>query len=313
LDCEATTQIGTLTAGFRAIGVSSSIPYTEGNGNFYNAQLVSSEGVTGLTALLVAGTFSNGSGNLTYTIEGTPSSSGTASFALNIGEQSCILRIDVMSASCGAYVASEIWKEFMCHNLGANLSADPFTPSWELIGNYYQWGRNPTCFGRDGEDGVNPCSGPVYGVAAPWGGTPANDNAGSITGFSPFASAPDGAWLEDSKTINDPCPSGFRVPTFDQWSGVINLNYNSRLYIGTWTASSVNYGSGIRFGSSLFLPAAGGRDASGSVDGRGHYGGYWSSKEESVGNAQAMGFSSDHAIMANGYRTIGFSIRCIAE
>jgi hypothetical protein len=47
--------------------------------------------VTGLTATLSAGTFANGSGSLNYTITGTPSASGTANFALNIGGQNCTL------------------------------------------------------------------------------------------------------------------------------------------------------------------------------------------------------------------------------
>jgi hypothetical protein len=52
---------------------------------------VNSTGVTGLTATLVAGTFANGSGTLTYTITGTPSSSGNANFAINIGGRVCTL------------------------------------------------------------------------------------------------------------------------------------------------------------------------------------------------------------------------------
>jgi hypothetical protein len=52
-----------------------------------SAQSVSSTGVTGLTATLSAGTFASCS--LTYTISGTPASSGTASFALSIGGKTC--------------------------------------------------------------------------------------------------------------------------------------------------------------------------------------------------------------------------------
>ena len=91
LNCGSATPNGTLTSGVAASGVSSVVPYTGGNGGSYTAQSVSSTGVNGLTANLVAGTFVNGSGNLTITITGTPSSGGTASFALNIGGQTCTL------------------------------------------------------------------------------------------------------------------------------------------------------------------------------------------------------------------------------
>ena len=91
LDCGSTTNNGTLTSGTLASGVSSSVPYTGGNGDTHSGQTVTSTGVTGLTATLAAGTFANGAGSLTYTISGTPSASGTASFALNIGGQSCTL------------------------------------------------------------------------------------------------------------------------------------------------------------------------------------------------------------------------------
>ena len=71
--------------------MNSVISYTGGNGGTHNGQTVTSTGVTGLTAILSAGTFANGNGTLTYTITGTPSAPGTASFAINIGGQSCTL------------------------------------------------------------------------------------------------------------------------------------------------------------------------------------------------------------------------------
>jgi uncharacterized protein (TIGR02145 family) len=91
LTCASATNTGTLTQGTAASGVSSSVPFTGGNGGTHSGQTVTSTGVTGLTATLIAGTFANGAGNLTYTITGTPASSGTASFALNIGGKTCTL------------------------------------------------------------------------------------------------------------------------------------------------------------------------------------------------------------------------------
>ncbi|MFM8489566.1 MAG: hypothetical protein ACKOCH_24795, partial [Bacteroidota bacterium] len=130
LDCSGTTVTGTLTSGQAASGVSASVPYTGGNGGFHSGQTVSSTGVTGLTATLSAGNFGSGAGNLSYAITGTPASGGTASFALNIGGQTCTLDVTVSSAPvCRAKVTATDYKNFLCYNLGAaNTSADPFTP-----------------------------------------------------------------------------------------------------------------------------------------------------------------------------------------
>ncbi len=91
LNCAGATNSGTLTSSTSASGVSSSVPYTGGNGGTYTAQTITSTGVTGLTATLAAGTLLSGAGSLTYTITGTPATSGTASFALSLGGQTCTL------------------------------------------------------------------------------------------------------------------------------------------------------------------------------------------------------------------------------
>jgi uncharacterized protein (TIGR02145 family) len=95
LNCVGATTTGTLTNGTAASGVSTAIGYTGGNGGSYAAQTISSTGVLGLTATLSAGTLANGAGSLTYTITGTPTSSGTASFAISLGGQSCTFTINV--------------------------------------------------------------------------------------------------------------------------------------------------------------------------------------------------------------------------
>ena len=91
LNCAGATNNGTLTAVTAASGVNSVVSYSGGNGGIYIAQAINSTGVTGLTATLASGTLANGAGSLTYTITGTPTTSGTASFTLSIGEQTCTL------------------------------------------------------------------------------------------------------------------------------------------------------------------------------------------------------------------------------
>lgn len=100
LTCTA-TQSGTLTVGQAASGVTFTVPYTGGNGAAYNAGAgIASTGVTGLTATLVAGTLSNGSGTLTYNVTGTPSGSGLATFNLTFGGANCAgASVNVLNSS----------------------------------------------------------------------------------------------------------------------------------------------------------------------------------------------------------------------
>ena len=82
-----------------AYTATATVPYTGGNGAAYAAgTAVASTGVTGLSATLQAGTLASGAGNLTYSVSGTPSGSGTASFALGFGGQTCTLSL-VVSAT----------------------------------------------------------------------------------------------------------------------------------------------------------------------------------------------------------------------
>ncbi len=95
LNCDSSVTKGTLTTGKPSSNVSITIPYKGGNGETYSTQIISSTGVSGLTATLAAGTLANGNGSLIYQISGTPSSSGTASFSISLGGQSCSVSINV--------------------------------------------------------------------------------------------------------------------------------------------------------------------------------------------------------------------------
>ncbi len=295
LDCNGTTITGSLFAGFVVSNVNTILQYSGGNGESYSGQTASSTGVTGLTATLSPGIFAVGNGSLTYTITGTPGSAGTASFAINIGGQSCNLEVNVAPAPiCRAKIDATTYKNFMCHNLGAaNTNADPFTPSWEINGGYWQWGRK--------EQAAAGPSGP--------GANQANESA--VSGWNENY-APNNSWLDDYKTSNDPCPSGFRVPTRTQWNGVIANNILSN--IGTWLNSPMNYSSGKKFGAELFLPAAGYRNGDyGTLNYRSYLSYYWCSTEGGTNLAAVMFFEKNNAITANFDSSYGVSLRCIEE
>jgi uncharacterized protein (TIGR02145 family) len=252
---------------------------------------------TGLPAGVTAAWASN-----TITISGTPMATGAFNYSIPLagdcGSVSATGTITV-NAYCGAYVAAGVWKAFKCHNLGADESADPFTPDWKLNGNYYQWGRSGVA--------ANGPTGPSSGEA----------NDGAITGWNSTA-ASGGAWADGSKTASDPCPAGFRVPTSVQWDAVLNTNLNpTSSFPGTWSNNSTNYSSGLRIGSGtkgLFLPAAGYRDDSnGTLLDRGDYGFYWSS---TAAGAKAFTLWAQNGFAISAFdmnRTNGMPVRCIAQ
>jgi uncharacterized protein (TIGR02145 family) len=263
---------------------------------------------TGLPAGVTASWAAN-----TITISGTPTAVGTFNYSIpltgGIGSVSAAGTITVNPAGCGAVVdVGGVWKVFKCHNLGADTLADPFTASWRLIGNYYQWGRN-----------TNITSGsPRYGAEGPTGPDSLNANSGSISDWSwSIPAAPNGSWAAaGTKPTTDPCPAGFRVPTKTQWDAVINTSLNTVSYGTGWGSSPTNYAAGRRIGSGtsgLFLPAAGDRgDGNGTLNNRGSLGSYWSSTE-SGSNAFFLGFGNGYAYTSLSSRTAGLSVRCVAE
>jgi hypothetical protein len=303
LNCAGSTVMGKLMPNQAATGVSASVPYSGGNGGPHPGQTAYSTGVTGLTATLEPGNFANGNGTLTYTIIGTATTSGLASFALNIGGKSCTIQISV---GCGAYVAQGQWKVFMCHNLAAaNTSANPFAPSWEINGGYWQWGRK----GPDPSVWLN--TNTENFAHGPTGSSAGEANTADVSGWS-SAIASSGAWSDVSKTANDPCPAGFRVPTNEQLSGV-PLN-NPMSITGAWTNGSTNYSSARFFGSNFMLPATGQRVSSGgSLLYRGFDGGYWSSTEYGGDAAWLLYVFRIDSYTFSNYRGVGQSLRCIAE
>ena len=99
LTCTSATFSATSTKGTAYTGTAS-VPYTGGNAVTYLAgSAISSTGVTGLTATLAAGTLTDNTGNISYTITGTPASAGTAAFAITFGGVSCSMSLTVSDST----------------------------------------------------------------------------------------------------------------------------------------------------------------------------------------------------------------------
>jgi uncharacterized protein (TIGR02145 family) len=219
----------------------------------------------------------------------------------------------VLPGPCGAYVAPGVWKEFDCYNLaaiGKTTNDDPFTPSWRLIGGYWQWGKK----GPDPSEWYDTnTSHFAHGPSGPGLG---DANSGQISGWG-LIDAIDNAWNDSNKTANDPCPSGFRIPTKIQWDGVIDNNAQN--IVGSWSTTwedHTNYSAARFFGYNLMLPAAGIRYYhSGSLGGRGYYGYYWSSSQDASSSAWYLFSYSGGAISYQplSCRRYAYSLRCVAE
>ena len=223
--------------------------------------------------------------------------------------------LTILFSKCGAYVGPNVWKAFMCHNLGADMDADPFTPSAAIHGAKYQWGHKP----------ANATLSDDRYLTQKDDQNPANDDR--ILGWN-TVELPNNSWSDDAtKTANDPCPNGYRVPTSAQWQAVIANNNIERTNSSSWSPSSTNFASALYFRDpantrTLMLPAAGERDISNPFTGaklyaRGYYGYYWSSTASGVGAgvlANIMYFTAtDISATGNTNPRNGMPVRCIAE
>jgi uncharacterized protein (TIGR02145 family) len=236
-----------------------------------------------------------------------------------------------VAAGCGAKMADGGWLKFMCHNLGASLvgatqSLDAITfgsgttatdsTSSDAKGWLFQWGR--------AADGHHWRSSPT--VAGPVALSGANQVASGAAAYGKFIT--NGEYPYDWRTPqydqlwrnwNEnrfPCPSGWKVPSSSDW-GALYRSGSTYGASGQATANTwvwVNKGYAIRpdgVTTTLFLPAAGYRSA--ALNQVGLHGNYWSSTAASSG-ASYMAFTNSWASPEASYRrTLGASVRCIAE
>ncbi len=132
----------------------------------------------------------------------------------------------------------------------------------------------------------------------------------ALWGNSVYTSSP------TMKTIFDPCPSGWRVPTwsssYSPWDVFGTSTPNA--YVATSTVGTWNYGLTVTSVSAGYYPAAGYRAAgSGALYYVGSYGSYWSASSYS-GYGFILGFHSSNVYPAYySHRANGFSVRCVQE
>ena len=302
LNCAGATTTGTLTSGSSANGVSTAISYTGGNAGTYSAQNVASTGVLGLIAALAVGTLANGNGSVTYSITGNPTSSGTATFAISLGGQSCTFTVPVSSAPVYAPIAvncaagataivnvtnpltGKIW---MDRNLGS-ITAGSFSTDQNAYGDLYQWGR----FTDGHQCRFVSTTATLSNVDQPSHGNFITSSTGDYDWRNPQNT---NLW-QGVNGINNPCPSTYRVPTEAELVAECS----------SWGAAN-NLGA---FGSPLKWTLGGRRYPQGTMNSVGTDGYYWSS---TVVGSQSKSMRTSDGSQNLSYRGSGYSVRCIKD
>ena len=181
----------------------------------------------------------------------------------------------------------KIWKD---RNLGASQVATSSTDA-AAYGDLYQWGR-----AADGHESRTSGTTSILATSD----TPGHGNF-ITNGSSPYDwrnPQTDNLW-QGVSGINNPCPSGYRLPTEAEW-------YAER------TSWSSNNEAGA-FASPLKLPVAGYRSYyNGTLYNVGSGGTYWSSTVNGT-YASFLRFDSSNASMSSHHRAFGFSVRCLKD
>jgi uncharacterized protein (TIGR02145 family) len=189
----------------------------------------------------------------------------------------------------------EIW---MDRNLGASRAAESSTDSL-AYGNFFQWGRfadGHQCRNSDTTSTLASTSAPTTDQA--WLGKFIVDKYDPLD----WLSTPDSMLWQGVNGINNPCPSGFRIPTESEWEAEI----------AEW-ADSGNENSTGAYNSALKLPLAGNRfHFNGNIYNVGEVGFYWSS---SVSGSSTYGlrFTSTKAGLNPYDRGGGLRVRCLYD
>jgi len=251
------------------------------------------------------------------------------------------LSVNLQDCSCGCAVRvptnirASGWLTFMCHNLGAdpNLTVaqqmayvrnpnNATSNSQTVNGWLFQWGRYAD--GHQFRTSGNVAGPRTTGLDAVTGQpTPVENrfimnSSGAQSWNWRTHAGTDDLWTRNNR-VNDPCPSGWRIPTDAEWQGILTggANGNHRAWVsasGSQGWRFYPYVNGVRAPApTLFLPAAGWRNrVNGALSLVGTHGYYWSSSVSGT-DARVFWFNSGSVGVVNGNRALGFSVRCVAE
>ncbi len=267
-----------------------------------------SDGSVVITAVALGGV----SESCTVTVITPPTSQATVDYVDEYG----------VNRGKGIAIGATVWAPVNCGYKAAS-DADKGYP----YGKLYQWGRKYGQGYSTSYDADEPTieEGPV---SLKYGQAEDNSNVfftSSLDFLYDWSSTPDdklwnsGTESAPVKTEYDPCPDGWRVPTYAE----LNILKNTK---SSWTtndgqkgywfsgASDIKYDVPVDEDAKVFFPAAGYRNGyDGDAYNRGSHGYYWSSRPYHYHDyAYYFSFSSSNAdLYGNFHRASGNSIRCV--
>jgi len=330
--------IGTITVNQVLSAISGANGVTKGaTGLIYSVTPVS--GVTDYTWTVPANwtiTAGVGTNSITVTAGTTDGPAGVITVRANNGNCTGTSTLAV-NVGCPVKTTNGNWLTFMCYNLGAdeNMSITEqmaYVPKDNLdetvYGSLYQWGRaadghqlrtSETVMGPITTFDVNgQATGDTIGKFILSNVSPNNWRNPLLTTL----------WGNSSKTVNDPCPQGWRIPSETEWGSIISGGTTQMYGIpaagrtgtsgNTWKWNSTGTVGFLVTPSdssapTLFLPAAGLRTNYNSAPSDGSSGQYWSSSTIGT-SAYFTYFYSTSVTPANTFPlAYGFSVRCVAE
>lgn len=199
-------------------------------------------------------------------------------------------------------VVSTTGATWMDRNLGATQVATSSTDA-ASYGDLYQWGR-----AADGHEKRNSVTTTTLAtIAVPDSGNLWHGKY--ITTSADWLSSQDDNLWEGINGSNNPCPSGYRVPTSVEWEAERNNGGT-----GYWGTGSFQNNSTGAFESALKLPTAGYRAyTTGSLGDEGVRGDYWSSTVNGSGVIRLLFLSTVSTVANTSFRANGYAVRCIKD
>lgn len=302
LNCDAVVNRGVLSSGVAASGVSFIVSYTGGNGGAYVGQTATSTGVTGLTATLFPDSLAVGTGVLAYYISGKAATEGTAHFALAIGGTTCTVSVSVAPAPVYApgtlhclpggtpvvdVTNPRTGRTWMDRNLGAAEKATEGHNQSNAVGDLYQWGR-----ASDGHQCRSSDTTSIISTSDVYA------NGKFIKNTFDWRNPSNPNLWQGLNGVNNPCPSGYRLPTAAEWSAEL--------------ASWVSQDAGGSYTSPLRLIMGGYRNgALGTL--YVYESAYWSSSVSGTGKSFKLRLHPFIASVVEDVRANGNSVRCIKD